>query len=109
MNETTIDGAPASDGITFYGTSWCPDSRRARALLDRLAVPYAYVDLDQDAAAAAWAAAQNDGQRRIPTIAFGPAGPVLIEPADADLDAVLRDQNLVERAPSGPNPRHRQR
>lgn len=94
MAEPTSVGAPDVAAITFYGTSWCPDSRRSRALLDRLAVPYAYVDLDQNAAAAAWAAAQNGGQRRIPTIAFGRAGPVLIEPSDDDLGALLRERGL---------------
>ncbi len=95
MLETTNDGAPAPTGITFYGTRWCPDSRRSRALLDRLAVPYRYVDLDHDEAAAAWAAAQNGGRRRIPTTACGPAGPVLIEPSDPDLEALLAQRDLV--------------
>lgn len=89
------DGSPAGDGITFYGTGWCPDSRRSRALLDRLAVPYAFVDLDADAAATAWAAAQNGSVRRIPTIALGVDGPILIEPTDAALDAALRERGLV--------------
>lgn len=94
MTEPTA-GGPSDAGITFYGTGWCPDSRRSRALLDRLTVPYAYVDLDQDEAASAWAAAQNGGRRRIPTIAFGAAGPILIEPSDDDLAAALREQRLA--------------
>lgn len=89
------DGAPTGDGITFYGTGWCPDSRRSRRLLDGLGISYAYVDLDQDAAALAWAARQNGGQRRIPTIAVGPGGPVLIEPSDDELGTALRDAGLI--------------
>ena len=89
------DGSPAGEGITFYGTGWCPDSRRSRALLDRLAIPYRVVDLDANAAATVWAAGQNGGSRRIPTIALGPAGPVLIEPTDKALEAALREQGLV--------------
>ena len=89
------DSAPAADGITFYGAGWCPDSCRSRALLDRLAVPYRVVDLDADAAATAWAAGQNGGIRRIPTIAFGAAGPVLIEPSDEALATMLREQGLA--------------
>jgi glutaredoxin len=91
------DGAPAGEGITFYGTGWCPDSRRSRALLDRLAVPYAFVDLDADEAATTWAAAQNGGVRRIPTIALGVDGPILIEPSDDELGRALRERGLVDR------------
>lgn len=89
------DGSPAGAGITFYGAGWCPDSRRSRSLLDRLAIPYRFVDLDAEAAATAWAASQNDGVRRIPTIAFGPAGPVLIEPSDEALEGALREQGVA--------------
>ena len=63
MTDGTLDGAPAPDGITLYGTSWCPDSRRSRALLDGLAVAYRYLDLDRDEDALAWANAQNNGRR----------------------------------------------
>lgn len=89
------DGSPAGEGITFYGTGWCPDSRRSWSLLDRLTIPYRVVDLDEDAAATTWAASQNGGVRRILTIAFGPDAPVLIEPTDEALTAALREQGLA--------------
>ena len=85
------DGAPTADGITMYGADWCGDTRRSKRLLDRLGMPYAFVDVDQDAAASAWAANQNGGRRRIPTIALSPRGPVLVEPSDDDLSTALRD------------------
>lgn len=85
------DGEPLPNGITFYGAPWCGDSNRSRALLDRLGVPYAFVDVNQDPAASNWAARQHHGQRRIPTIVFGADGPILIEPSDADLTVALSD------------------
>jgi len=90
MEIDAMASARKSSDITFYGAGWCPDSRRSRALLDRLGVPYDSIDLDQDETASAWAAAQNEGQRRIPTIAVGAVGLVLIEPDDHDLEAVVR-------------------
>ena len=86
-------GAPVGDGIFLYGAGWCGDTRRSRHLLDRLAIPYTDVDVEADAAAATWAAAQNGGQRRIPVL-FLPSDPlaptILIEPSDDDLLAALR-------------------
>ena len=95
MTNQDFAGAPARRGITFYGADWCGDSRRSQTLLDRLAIPYTFVDVDEDAAAAAWAARQNGGRRRIPTIALGAAGPVLIEPTDPDLTDALDRAGLL--------------
>ena len=102
MTNTDVDGAPSPYGITFYGAHWCGDSRRSQALLDRLGVPYTFVDVELDAAASAWAARQNGGRRRTPTIAFGVNGPVLIEPTDPELTATLREQGLISGSPSAP-------
>ena len=102
MAHTDIDGAPSPHGITFYGAHWCSDSRRSRALLDRLGVPYAFVNVELDAAASAWTARQNGGQRRTPTIAFGVDGPVLIEPSDPELTAALQAQGLISVSPPAP-------
>lgn len=83
------DGSPAGPGITVYGAWWCGDTRRSVALLDRLGIGHAYVSVDDDAAANAWATAQNRGQRRIPVVALGSDGPTLIEPSDEALLAGL--------------------
>lgn len=99
MDPKTSDGAPTGDGITFYGADWCGDSRRSQALLDRLAVPYLFVDVDADPSASAWAADRNAGQRRTPTIALGADGPILIEPSDPELTDALRDAGLLTHTP----------
>ncbi len=92
------DGGPTGDGITVYGATWCGDTSRSRALLDRLAVSYAFVDVDRSAAASRWVQAQNDGNRSLPTIRVGRGGATLTEPSDDELLAALRDGGF---APTG--------
>lgn len=91
----TGEGAPATDGLTVYGTTWCGDTKRSRALLDRLGVEYGFVDIDQSDAAATWVETQNNGSRSVPTIAVTAGGPVLNEPSDGDLESALRDHGLL--------------
>lgn len=91
----TDQGAPASDGLTVYGTTWCGDTKRSRALLDRLGVDYGFVDIDQHDAAATWVEQQNNGSRSVPTIVVTTGGPVLTEPSDSELEATLRDRGLL--------------
>lgn len=91
----TEQGAPAGDGPTVYGTTWCGDTKRSRALLDRLNVDYAFVDIDQHPAAGEWVEQQNNGSRSVPTIAMTRSGPVLTEPSDAQLEDALRSQGLL--------------
>lgn len=94
---TMRDGAPARDGITLYGAPWCGDTRRSQALLRTLNVPFTDIDVDQDAAANAWATAQHSGERRIPTIFLAEGVPLLFEPSDADLRAALTRTGYVSR------------
>lgn len=72
------------DALVVYGTSWCPDVRRSRALLDGVGVPYRYVDLDRDAAATAYVRELQEGRRRIPTVVRSD-GRYIVEPGDAEL------------------------
>ncbi len=91
----TDQGAPAQGGLTVYGTSWCGDTKRSRAMLDRLGVEYGFVDIDQQEAAAGWVEQQNEGSRSVPTIVVGEGGPVLTEPSDAELESALREQGML--------------
>jgi len=72
----------------MYGASWCPDVRRSRALLDRAGVPYRYLDIDQDKAAAKQVRKLQRGRRRTPTIVW-PDGSYLVEPSDEQLSCRL--------------------
>lgn len=74
--------------IVMYGTSWCPDCRRAQRVLEQHGVPYRYVNIEEDAAAAAYVVQVNNGFRSVPTIVF-PDGSVLVEPSNRQLQARL--------------------
>ncbi|MCT2278794.1 NrdH-redoxin [Micromonospora chalcea] len=70
--------------LVVYGTGWCPDVRRSRALLDAAGIEYAYVDLDEDRAAVKLVRRLQRGGRRVPTVVW-PDGSFLVEPTDDQL------------------------
>jgi mycoredoxin len=74
--------------ITVYATPFCGDTRRARRVLDEMAIPYEFIDLRQNEAAARYVEQVNNGFRSSPTIVF-PDGDILVEPADRALQAKL--------------------
>ena len=76
--------------IKFYGTSWCGDCRRAKAVFAELQVPYMWIDIDQNPQAAVFVQQVNRGLRRVPTIIF-PDGSILVEPESERLRAKLRN------------------
>src|SRR5215218_5946161 len=42
-----------ADSVVVYSSSWCPDCRRAKRVLEEAEAPFAEVDIDQDQAAEA--------------------------------------------------------
>ncbi|MFG3420883.1 glutaredoxin family protein [Micromonospora sp. NPDC049460] len=88
------DHYPTSPGLVVYGTGWCPDVRRSRAVLDAAGVAYHYVDLDRDQAATRLVRRLQHGRRRVPTLLW-PDGTCLVEPTDEDLRTHL-DQREAE-------------
>jgi mycoredoxin len=74
--------------IIVYGTSWCPDCRRARRVLDQSSTPYVWVDIDSDPEGKKFVEKTNNGNRTVPTIVF-PDGSIIVEPSDAELIAKL--------------------
>jgi len=74
--------------IKVYGTSWCGDCRRAKAVFAELQVPYMWIDIDQIPQAAVFVQQVNRGLRRVPTIIF-PDGTILVEPESDTLRAKL--------------------
>lgn len=86
----TLDEATTSEGITVFGAPWCGDTKRSQALLDRLGIEYAFVNVDLSPEASAWVAAHSSGKRRIPAIVVAPDQPVLIEPSDPELLSALQ-------------------
>lgn len=73
-----------NDKIVLYGTTWCGGSRRCRLLLDRLGIPYQWVDIDQDDNAGKLVERLNRGHRSVPTIVW-PDGSQLTEPTEGEL------------------------
>ena len=86
----TIDDHGQMRGITMYGADWCGDCRRAKAVFEAAGVDYDHVDLEAEPERASEAVQLSGGRKRIPVIVFGD-GTVLVEPADAELEAKLGD------------------
>ncbi|MDD5190877.1 MAG: glutaredoxin domain-containing protein [Dehalococcoidales bacterium] len=82
-------GVKMTEQVKIYGTKWCPDCNRAKQVFARLGVPYEWVDIEQNPAAAAYVQKVNGGMRSVPTIVF-PDGAVLVEPANAVLEKKLK-------------------
>ncbi len=70
--------------IIMYGTTWCYETRRARAVFDQNKIPYVWIDIDQDAEARKYVESVNRGYRSVPTIVF-PDGSMLVEPSNMEL------------------------
>ena len=86
----------AEPEITVYGTSWCPDCKRAKQFFGEQRVHYRFVDVDVDEAGLAFVEQVNDGKRVIPVIVFGD-GSRLVEPSNAEMAAKLGLQAVASR------------
>lgn len=53
--------------IRIYTTSWCPDCRQAKRLLEEHRLPYEEIDIESDAGAAKFVRSANNGKRKVPT------------------------------------------
>ncbi len=65
--------------LTMYTTVWCGYCRRLKAQLDRAGISFREVDIEHDAAAAAFVSGINGGNRTVPTVLL-PGGSVLTNP-----------------------------
>ena len=73
--------------IVVYGARWCGDTIRAVSWLNRHGVPYRWVDVEEDKAAAQQVMAWNRGYRSTPTLDIG--GRIVVEPSDSELATIL--------------------
>ena len=78
----------SDSSITLYGTPTCPGLPPVRGLLGWAKVPYDYIDISRDRAAAAKVRAINDGNESVPTLTF-PDGSSLTEPSAGQLKEKL--------------------
>ena len=65
--------------VTMYSTVWCGYCRRLKAQLTRAGIAFREVDIEHDAAAAAFVAGVNGGNQTVPTVLL-PNGSVLTNP-----------------------------
>jgi mycoredoxin len=70
--------------IILYGTAWCGGTRRARLLLDQHDIPYRWVDIETNEAAARAVEGLTGGYRSVPTLVW-PDGSALVEPSNDEL------------------------
>jgi thioredoxin reductase (NADPH) len=84
------------EAIVVYGTTWCPDCKRAKQFLGDQRVHYHWVDIERDPEAMAYVQRVNHGKRIIPTIVFTD-GSLLVEPSNAELAEKLGIQTQAER------------
>lgn len=65
--------------VTVYSTVWCGFCRRLKAQLDRAGIDFHEVDIEHDAAAAAFVAGVNGENQTVPTVLLAD-GSVLTNP-----------------------------
>lgn len=78
--------------VVVYGTSWCAQTMMVRRLLERLGVPYRYVDLERDPQAVQQLRWWTGGYASHPTVYVG--GEVLVEPTLRELEWALARSGL---------------
>jgi mycoredoxin len=79
--------------LTVYVTTRCGWCRHLATGLTEGGIPFRAVDIDRDAAAAAFVAAVNDGNRTVPTVVF-PDGTTAANPSIDEVRDRLRVQAL---------------
>lgn len=91
---TTTESTSASDEsadqstLVIYGHETCPMVMPVRAVLDRYAIPYDYINIHKDRDAAARVRDINAGNESVPTLVF-PDGSTLTEPSSGELVRAL--------------------
>jgi mycoredoxin len=80
--------------VKVYGADWCEDTQATRESLDKLGVPYRYINVDEDAQAKQWVKQQNGGKQRTPTLDLG-GQQILVEPDEQELEQALRGNGLI--------------
>lgn len=79
--------------ITVYGADWCRDCIRTKAQLNDLGVPYTYVDLVAEPAAAD-TAYEISGRTNIPVVLY-PDSSHQVEPSNAEVEAKLQELQII--------------
>jgi mycoredoxin len=78
-----------------YGTQWCGQTQLVRRYLERVGVPYEYVDLERHPEAVDRLRWWTGGSASHPTVYIG--GEVLVEPTTRELDRALARSGVSRR------------
>jgi mycoredoxin len=73
--------------IIVYGAAWCRHTLQTRRFLIGQGIPYRYVDVEEDASAAAKVREWNQGYLSTPTLDIG--GSIVTEPSIVELAGIL--------------------
>ncbi|ADH62353.1 glutaredoxin [Allomeiothermus silvanus DSM 9946] len=84
---------PTLASVVVYGTRWCAQSQLVRRYLERLGIPYRFVDLEEHPEAVAQLRWWTGGYASHPTVYVG--GEVLVEPSLAELERSLMRRGLL--------------
>lgn len=76
--------------ITMYARPGCEDSDMVREWLSERAIPFSEVNIDADEAAERFVKSVNDGFRSTPTLVFGEAAFIIVEPTPEALREAVR-------------------
>jgi mycoredoxin len=88
-----VRSAPALAPVIVYGTRWCAATQMVRRYLERLGIPYTYVDIDENPRAATQVRWVAGGTASHPTVSV--AGEVLVQPSLAELQWALQRAGLI--------------
>jgi mycoredoxin len=81
--------------VVVYGRRWCAISQMVRRYLDRIGVPYEYVDLDAHPEVEARLGWLTGGRVHSPVVSVG--GDLLVRPSIRELELTLRRRGALER------------
>jgi glutaredoxin len=73
--------------VKVYGADWCPVTTQALKHLRQLRVPFEYINIERDPAAAEWVKRHHNGKEVKPTIDID--GLILSEPSDQELETAV--------------------
>jgi mycoredoxin len=79
--------SPPQIPVVVYGTDWCAQTMMIRRYLERMGIPYRYVDLETNPQAVAQLKWWTGGYASHPTVYIG--GEVLVEPTLGELGWAL--------------------
>ncbi len=88
-----LRAAPEDALVLVFGTSWCAQTMMVRRALERLGVPYRYIDIERDPRAADQLRWWTGGYVSHPTVYID--GEILVEPSPRELQWSLARRGLL--------------